>query len=484
VSDSTFFWHDYETFGTDTQRDRPCQFAGIRTDVDFNVVGEPLVVYCKPSADYLPDPYACLVTGITPQLAAEKGVCEAEFIRVIHEQMAVPGTCTVGYNNIRFDDEVTRNTLYRNFYDPYAREWQNQNSRWDIIDVARAAQALRPEGITWPLNEDGWPSFRLEELTQANGIEHGSAHDALSDVYATIAFARLLRDKQPKLFNYLYTQRQKQPVQKLLQKPGNQPLVHVSGMYSAQQQRLAVVLPLCEHPSNSNGVIVYDLSEDPKSLLELNAENIRLRIFTAASELPDDVTRIPLKTVHVNKCPVLAPINVLRAQDRERLNIDLDKCYSHRDQILADQGLAHKVAEVFSQQYNAETSDPDLMLYSGGFFSPHDRSQMNKIRVAPVATLTGIQPKFQDQRLPEMWFRYRARNYPQCLNKSESQAWYEHCRAVLNEVDVCCHYSLKTFLNELKLLQVSTPEHNTLLLKLQEFALHKAKEFDLELPAD
>jgi exodeoxyribonuclease-1 len=56
----------------------------------------------------------------------------------------------VGYNSLRFDDEVTRNTLYRNLYSPYDREWQNGNSRWDIIDMVRACHDLRPEGIVWP----------------------------------------------------------------------------------------------------------------------------------------------------------------------------------------------------------------------------------------------------------------------------------------------------------------------------------------------
>jgi exodeoxyribonuclease-1 len=166
VSGTSFYWHDYETFGADPSRDRPVQFAGLRTDAELNVVGESLVIYSRPADDYLPHPQACLVTGISPQLALQQGVPEAEFIRQIHEELALPGTCGVGYNSLRFDDEVTRYTLYRNFYDPYAREWQNGNSRWDIIDMVRATCALRPEGIEWPLREDGLPSFRLEDLTQ------------------------------------------------------------------------------------------------------------------------------------------------------------------------------------------------------------------------------------------------------------------------------------------------------------------------------
>ncbi|MEN8260783.1 MAG: exodeoxyribonuclease I, partial [Pseudomonadota bacterium] len=209
MSDRTLYWHDYETFGTDPRRDRPVQFAGIRTDEDLNIVGDPLVLYCTPAADMLPQPESCLITGITPQMALEKGLCEAEFIALIHEELAKPGTCGVGYNTIRFDDEVTRSTLYRNFFDPYAREWQNGNSRWDIIDMVRLTWTLRPEGIEWPVYQDGRPSFRLDQLSVANGIEHASAHDALSDVYATIGLARTIKRAQPKLFDYVFLNRGK-----------------------------------------------------------------------------------------------------------------------------------------------------------------------------------------------------------------------------------------------------------------------------------
>ena len=156
----TFFWHDYETFGTDPKRDRPVQFAGVRTDAELNIIEEPVMLYCAPSDDIVPNPEACLITGITPQHALEEGVCEAQFIRRIHDELSRPGTCGVGYNSIRFDDEVTRYTLYSNFYDPYAREWQNGCSRWDIMDMLRLTRALRPDGIVWPTYEDGSPGLK------------------------------------------------------------------------------------------------------------------------------------------------------------------------------------------------------------------------------------------------------------------------------------------------------------------------------------
>jgi exodeoxyribonuclease-1 len=427
-STQTFYWHDYETFGTDPQRDRPVQFAGIRTDFDFNIVDDPLVVYCKPAADCLPHPDACLITGITPQLAEQKGVCEAEFIRQIHLQLAQPNTCTLGYNNLRFDDEVTRNCLYRNFYDPYAREWQNGNSRWDLIDVVRAAKALRPEGIVWPVNGDGGSSFRLDQLTLANNIAHEAAHDALSDVYATLAITKLVKQAQPKLYHFLLQHRVKTEAFNLLQLGSFKPVVHISGKYSSAKNCIAAILPICRHPTNTNGVIVYDLSVDPEPMLSLSVEEIQQRIFTSTANLPEGVTRIPLKTVHINKCPVLAPVSVIRPVDAERLEIDLALCHANIGKIKAVVGLADKLASVFSGQVYAEQDcDPDLGIYSGGFFSENDKKQMAKIRFMHPEQLAKSAFKFTDGRLQEMLFRYRARNYPESLNVEERQRWNEFC---------------------------------------------------------
>jgi exodeoxyribonuclease-1 len=428
MAEPTFFWHDYETFGTDPQRDFPVQFAGIRTDYDFNVVAEPVTWYCKPSDDCLPQPDACVITGITPQLAAEKGVCEAEFIAMIQQQLAQPNTCSLGYNTLRFDDEVTRNALYRNFYDPYQREWQNGNSRWDLIDVVRATRALRPDGINWPNNEEGFPSFKLTDLTEANHIVHESAHDALSDVRATIAMAKLIKQVQPRLFKFLFENRVKGKVSELLKLGRFEPVVHVSGKYPARKNCIAVVLPICPHPTNNNGVMVYDLSVDPQPLLDLSAEEIMQRIFTATADLPEGVERVPLKTVHINKCPVLAPISVLKPEDTERLEIDLAVCKGNLEKIKAAwQQVTEKIAIAFSSSEFEPQTDPDLMIYSGGFFSGADKAAMTVIRNTPVQQLAALKPKFTDKRLNEMFFRYKARNYPHILSQDEKQHWQAFC---------------------------------------------------------
>ena len=418
----TLYWHDYETFGADPARDRPAQFAGIRTDEELRVVGEPLVLFCRPAPDYLPEPDACLITGITPQRALEEGCSEATFIDRIHRELARAGTCGVGYNSIRFDDEVTRYTLYRNLCDPYAREWRHGNSRWDLIDVVRMTYAFRPEGIEWPL-EQGVPTFRLERLTAANGIDHAGAHDALADVRATIALARLLKQRQPRLFAYAFGLRRKQAVLKHLNLDAPQPVLHVSSRFPAARACSALVLPLLRQPDNANGIVVWDLATDPAPLFELPIEAIRQRVFSSRAELGEGVDRLPLKTVHINRSPMLAPPQVLDDAGYRRVGIDRGACERHAQRLLAGfDTLRARLAGLYDARGFADGGDPDTQLYAG-FFGDRDRALMDQVRQASPEQLAQWQPPFEDARLPELLFRYRARNFPGSLSPLEARRW-------------------------------------------------------------
>jgi len=423
---TTLYWHDYETFGVDPRRDRPAQFAGLRTDEELNEVGEPLVIYCKPAQDVLPHPEACLLTGITPQLANEKGVLEPEFIALIHAELAQPGTCGVGYNTLRFDDEVTRHVLYRNFFDPYVREWQHGNSRWDLIDLVRMTYALRPEGIEWPLHDNGKPSFRLEDLTSANGIGHESAHDALSDVRATIGLARLIRDRQPRLYDWLFQLRRKQRAAEQLDLVGHEPVLHTSRMYPAEIGCTTLVMPLIGELGNNNSVLVYDLRQDPGPFIELDEKGLHDRLFTRSEDMPEGVERLLVKSVKINKCPALAPRKTLDASATERISIDLDACARHWEILSTNKGFMQRVAQAYSSREFSPTNDVDLALYEG-FFNDSDRLLMTNIRDASAQELSKTRFDFHDKRLPELLFRYRARNWPETLSTEETQRWAKFC---------------------------------------------------------
>lgn len=419
----TYFWHDYETFGANPKRDKPAQFAGIRTDMDFNIIGDPVVLYCQPPIDMLGHPEATLITGITPQVALDKGVPEPEFIETIVAEMAQPGTCSVGYNSLAFDDEVTRHTLWRNFFDPYAREWQNGCSRWDIINMVRLAYALRPAGIEWPTREDGAPSFKLEHLATANGIAQERAHDALSDVYATIGLAKLIRDTQPKLFDYVVSHRDKHSARRLLDMDTRKPALHVSSKFPASNGCLSPVMPIAPHPTNKNCVIVYDLRVDPAPLLELGPDDIYERIFTPAADLPDDMPRVALKGVHVNKCPVLAPFEMMREDEAARLNLDINQCRRHW-KLIHDQlaEVEAKATAVFDAHRFEPDGDAEAALYDG-FVSNEDRQLAEQVRRTSAAELADGAIVFKDNRLNELLFRYRARHYPDTLVEAEQDDW-------------------------------------------------------------
>ncbi|MFC1749961.1 exodeoxyribonuclease I [Pseudomonadota bacterium] len=423
MNEPTFYWYDYEAFGLNPMKDRLSQFAGVRTDMDMNIIGEPLMMYCKPADDFLPNPMSCLITGITPQKALAEGIPEAEFIKKINAEFAKPNTCVLGYNNLRFDDEFTRHVLYRNLMDAYAREWQNGCSRWDLLDVVRMTRSLRPEGIEWPINDEGRPTVRLEDLTVANGISHESAHDALSDVYATIALAKLIKEKQPKLFEFAQENRKKNKVFKILNVREQKPVLHISGMYPMEKGNMAVVVPVAQHPINKNGVIVYDLSVDPKDLIALSPAKIHERIFTPNDKLPEGVERIPLKTVHANKCPIIAPFMTLDGKAAKKYKIDLNVCRQNLDTIKAQPGLAKKIQKVFSETAFEKRTDPDQMLYGGPFFNDDDKERMTQIHAMTPEALVDHNPPFNDTRLPEMLFRMRARNWPDSLSDEEKTRW-------------------------------------------------------------
>lgn len=425
----SIFWYDFETTGIQPHADRPMQVAGVRTNEQLEEIGEPLNIYCQLADDILPHPLSSLVTGIGPEVIERKGLSEVEFIEQLHRQMIQPGTCTAGFNNLRFDDEMTRATLYRNFYDPYAREWQGGNSRWDLIDVLRCTWALRPEGIQWPEHNDR-VSFKLESFAAANQIEHAQAHDALSDVRATIAVARLLRDKQPKLFNYLYGLRRKSAVQERIRLM--QPILHVSGMFPVERHCLAPVLPLAWHPHNRNALIVCDLHSDVTPLLELDAQTIKERLYTKHADLSDEQLPIPLKLIHINRSPVVAPLGVLREEDTQRLGFNHSLWQANFALLKSNSAQwQDKLAAVYGEQREFAAQDPEQQLYAG-FLGDRDRKLCDEVRRAAPEQLQPELWPFDDARLPALLYRYRGRNYPYTLSESELQQWANFCRARLS----------------------------------------------------
>ncbi|MES2993858.1 MAG: exodeoxyribonuclease I [Pseudomonadota bacterium] len=477
MADLSFFWHDYETFGRVPRRDRPSQFAGVRTDADLNEIGAPLMQFCKPAPDFLPEPGACVLTGITPQQCLAQGLPEHRFADAIEQELARPGTIGVGYNSIRFDDEVTRHLFWRNLIDPYAREWQNECGRWDLLDVVRTTWALRPEGIEWPVHDDGRPSFKLEHLTAANGIAHAAAHDALSDVRATIALARLIKARQPRLWDFCLRLRSKHEV--VREMGVGKPFLHVSGMYGVERGCIAPVWPIAPHPTNKNEIIVWDLASAPDELFTLGVDAIRTRMFTRSDELPEGVTRLPIKTIHINKSPiVIGNLKTLNDATAAKWGLDLAQAMRHAEAIAAQ---AHLLAgmwpAIFERPAREGTTDVDEDLY-GGFVGNEDRRTLQNLRALSGPQLAAKRPAFADARLNELFFRYRARNFPETLTDAEQAQWAEHCAHRLHE-GAGGALTLQAFLDEVDALGEDADERTQEILgALVDYATDIAPELD------
>ncbi len=425
---NSFLWHDYETFGTNPRWDRPSQFAAIRTDANLNPIpGEQYEWFCKAADDMLPQPDACMITGISPQATYQHGnksLSEADFARRIRELMLRGRSCSVGYNSIRFDDEFSRNLFYRNLFDPYEREYKNGNSRWDLIDLIRACYALRPEGFNWVYHEPGKPSFKLDQLSVANHFEHAAAHDALADVRATIDMARLVKTKQPRLFEWSLGMRDKKAVADMLDPMARKPLLHISAKIPAIRGCTTLILPICKHPQIPAQTLCVDLMIDPGLILDLSVEELHDRLFTPTADLPEGLERPGIKGIAANKCPFIAPPAVLKGVDHERIQLDQQLCETNLQTFKKYQAdAADKLTALYAQSNFPESKDPDQMIYGGGFFSFADKQQLETIHHLSPDELAKNNFTFQDKRLSEMLFRYRARNYPETLKPQEKESW-------------------------------------------------------------
>ena len=429
---ASFFFYDLETSGFNPREARIMQFAGQRTDADLKPIGEPVNILIKLTPDVLPDPDAVLLTGITPQQTLQDGVTEAEFLKYFYKEVVQPDTTFLGFNSVRFDDEFMRYLHYRNFYDAYEWQWRDGCSRWDVLDLVRMTRALRSEGIEWPFTEEGKPTNRLELLTKLNGLDHQQAHDALSDVYATIAVARLVRDKQPDLFTYLLGKRSKKAVAELVLK--GEPFIYTTGRYAGTTLNTSAAVLLAPHPQQDSG-IVYDLRHDPTPYLAMSVAEL----VTCWQYNPDPAaTRLPVKTIKYNRCPALAPLGVIKdPATQERLQLNLDTVAKHltllkRHQADFARNILQAQAKLDAQraeQHDAATIERhnvDGQLYNG-FFGPADKAAMQSVRGATPEQLSEVATSLHDSRLQTLLPLYKARNYPGSLTSEERAQWDSFC---------------------------------------------------------
>lgn len=426
----TFFFYDLETSGFSPRQDRIMQFAGQRTDMDLNKIGEPVNILVKLNDDVLPSPGALLVTKISPQSTVEEGYTEAEFAKMAIEDFFTQGTIAVGYNSVRFDDEHMRYLFWRNFYDPYEWQWKDGRSRWDLLDVVRMVRALRPEGINWPFveTEDGKKvaANKLELLTKLNGIEHENAHDAMSDVDGLIDVAKLLKNKQPQMFDYLLTMRDKNKIKTLINLSDPKPFVYTSGRLEAEFEKTTISYPIA--PDKNRNVIVWDLRYDPEQFSQMTSEDISKRLFAPWEERKrDDFVPIPVKVLQYNRCPAVAPVGVLSEGGWQVVGLNKSDIKANLNKLNNNPGLIENIRSAFEDRPafsggSINEADPEAMLYDG-FLPEGDKKRVEAVRNATIKQLADFNPDFNDERLPELLLHYKARSFPKTLSSDEKEKW-------------------------------------------------------------
>ena len=407
MNKETIFWYDLESFGLNTAKDRIAQAAGLRTDLDLNIIGEELNIVCKITPDYLPNPGACLVTKITPQDTLEQGLNEADFIKIIRDEFMVPNTTVTGFNNISYDDELIRHTLYRNLYNSYEREYGDGRSRWDVLNLARAIHDLRPEGINFfHRSEKNHPQVKLTYLTEDNNIEQIGAHDALVDIYATINFAKLVKEKQPKMYDFYYTHRQKNTLVEFLK--GKRTVLLTTGFFTNEYGFTRPIALITTINDKTRQVYYFDLTQDASKLLEP---------FTSIKEVPG------LSSFQLNKCPYLAPISILEkeADVQKRLNIDMDLYRKNMRLILENPQIENYINSLDHTYLNpdSEKDDIDYNLYSSPFLTYEVVREYNKIlKEKPENKIASASASAKEKT-----FRLVARNWPEALTGDEKIQW-------------------------------------------------------------
>lgn len=467
----TFYFYDLETSGLSSTAQRIMQFGGIRTDENLNIIDEPFECYVKLTDEVLPDPTAIMVTGISPQKTLEEGYSEPEFIKLLEQKVFKPDTVIVGYNNVRFDDEFIRNLMWRNLKDPYEWHWKERRSRWDIIDITRMTRALRPDGIEWAFDDDGRPTNRLDQLSVANKIKHSNAHTALADVEALIQFAKILKDKQPKLFNYLLSNRDKKSVGSLVNIADKQPFIHSSGKIPSENLSTSVFYPLFKDPNNPQSVISFDLRYDCSDLIKLSKTELAQRLYMSRAESEEKkIDRLPIKGIHINKSPAVAPLGVLDKDSESRIRLSLEDVKKNLKSLESNQDFIKRLSLVFSEYENSfeKSEDVDQQMYDS-FVGDKDRGGL--VLFNRSLDFDKFGGSFVDPRLNELLARYKARHYKDKLSEDEIVKWQTYRQNRLQD-GIVGSLGIEKFGEEISRLKAENKSNKNKLFLLEELELY------------
>jgi len=510
MENTTFLFMDYETFNINPKGGRASQFAAIRTDNKLNYIPQKAInIFCEQSMDNIPSPKAALITKITPakidRIKHNVEVSynhthdvkatvhnEYDFSQIIHREMTYPGTCTLGYNSLKFDDEFTRNLLYRNLFDPYEREWKNGNSRFDVYHLVLATFVLNPSYLNFPNAKDNetkqvlihpvthqpLPSFKLEELSVANGIIHQNAHDAFSDVEATVQLMKKIKDQDEFFFNEFFALRNKNNVAVFIANSYNKPFICISPYFGRENYSFALVYTIYQ---SDRRAICINLNSDIEPLISLEVEELKEHFNNKDVKIKNVVF------ITFNQCPILAKI--ADYSDRIR-SFNLDKTKLENNLKLLREKfpiIRDKITEIYKNSFeNIEAEhfeDTDMQIYSGGFFSQEEKKIQAVIHdVIKQDTINQLNDSNFPKRIKEMFFKIKGRNFQDKLSPKDKEAWFSYCSKRITDKQTGAELSIKDFKSELIELRKTNLDHNDnrILNELELFVKNNCKTLNID----
>jgi exodeoxyribonuclease-1 len=407
----TYLFYDLETTGRSKCFDQILQFAAIRTDLNLNEL-ERHQIQVKLNCDVIPDPEAILIHHI-PVTDMLQGVAEIEAMTQIHALLNTPGTLSGGYNTLKFDDEFLRFSFHRNLLPPYTHQWANQCGRFDLYPLAQLYYLYHHECLNWPTTAEGKITLKLERLSQANQLATGAAHQAITDVEATVALARIFfknkemwryvmdffdkaaeLKRRAKIPDFLETAQEKYPIALLVGAAGSSDFFQ----YPA--------LSLGQHLHYKNQTLWLRL--DKKELATSTLDTFTQTTWVSHQK-PGETFLLPF-TGRFKKH--LSPERTLITEQNLQWLSDNAPLLSEIQMHYRD----YKYPEIPNLDVQAD-------LYTAGFLSREEERLCAQFHVVPPEKKALIAEQFPTARLQEITTRILGRHYPQHLSPTLREKW-------------------------------------------------------------
>jgi exodeoxyribonuclease-1 len=400
-----FVFYDFETTGTSVIYAQPLQFAAIVTDENFNVL-DTVDWRCRIAPHILPAPYALKVTNLAPEQVTNNNLQSAfEFAQNLHQFLEKwQPAIWIGYNTISFDEPMLRQLFYQNLQPNIYATSMNGNSRLDVMKMVWAAHSLRPEILTFPENDKGKTSFKLDQLAPANGFAHESAHDALADVEATIFILNKIKTADPDFFDGLVRTQDKEYIGSLLR--SFEP-VQVTLRFGGAPPKTYCGCYCGTNSQNKNEIAFADFDAiDAEALVNLSDP-----------EILEAITQSP---------KVIRPLRLNNAETIMRLDNPTALQCSFCEKVSRSDYFVSRVSVILPQRFEAVEDEGDVPVEEkihGGFYSHHDQDVIAEFQSADWQRRKELVEQFEDKRLIQLGRRLIVFYAPQLLSEEQKSAF-------------------------------------------------------------